>query len=333
MKKVQYEAIADFAFLQQGEHNMRKSLSIKLITMAPFIKNNTAIIEMIQTILSFLEPCAAKYLDCQEVFTQPPLPFSFIVKYNNAAMKLINEKALSGEIRAYGIQDCDRIGKERRNKQPYVKMYINYKTVPDFKYALGCSIAMEFSQDVAKILFENNIIGIVEKMAQIIEADYGWINYDEYGGTGLFTDLITLTDKKEYPAEYELTGKIPSISWWTLLSKQHFSILGGKDSIMKQAPCYAIRDLSTDQYDALVLQITDKPENMNDNHYSSMRNYLLPVVPTVNKYALALEIFKNKIPRNRLRLNSTSEEYSEAEELLKLGPDALREKAKDQALH
>lgn len=312
---------------------MPKSLSIKLITMAPFLKNNTAVIETIQTILSFLEPCSAKYLDCQEAFTQPPLPFSFIVKYNDAAMKLINEKALSGEIRSYGVQDCDRIGKERRDRKPFVKMYINCKSVPDFKYALGCSIAMEFSQDVAKILFENNIIGIVEKMAQVITADYGWINYDEYGSSSIYTDLITLTDKKDYPAEYELTGKIPSISWWTLLSKQHFPILGGKESIMKQAPCYAIRDLSTDQYDALALQITDKPENMNDSHYSSMRNYLLPVVPKVNKYALALEIFKNKITRNRLKLNSTSEEYSEAEELLKLGPDELREKAKDQTLH
>lgn len=306
---------------------MTDRIRIELISMTPFTDRNPAVTAGIRRILSVLESRPGRYLDCQTAWAHPSLPYPFPVKYNEDAMNLIDEKVASGETQLYGVQDVDLVEKGRRWKQAFVNIRVCVRHLKVNCADLGYSVSMTFSREVGEILLENGLAGMTEDLARTIRADYGWIDCDGYTNTNIYTDLVSLGDRAEVPSGYNLAGRIPSLSWWTLLSRQHLERLGGRETVAAQAPCHAVRDISADGYEALALQMTEDPFGEKESVYPALRRYLLPVIPPVNRYALAFEIHCGRIPEARLRMNATEQEYADALGLKDLDPRELRRKA------
>ena len=306
---------------------MTDRIRIELISMTPFTDRNPAVTAGIRRILSVLESRPGRYLDCQSVWAEPALPYPYPVKYNEDAMNLIDEKVASGETRLYAVHDADLAAKGQRWKQAYVNIRVCVRHLPVNCADLGYGVSMTFSREVGEILLENGLAEMTEDLARVIRADYGWIDCDGYTQTNIYTDLTCLGDQAEVPSGYDLTGRIPSLSWWTLLSRQHLERLGGREAVSVQAPCHAVRDISGDGYEALALQMTEGPFGEKDSVYPALRRYLLPVIPPVNRYALALRIRSGKIPEARLRMNTTEQEYADAQVLKDIDPRELCRKA------
>lgn len=316
---------------------MNHNLSITLISRFSFEQTNHLVVGLIRRILSVLETRDEKYLECHAVsFTDAQFARQGI-KYNDASMDHIIEHTQSGEISLYGIADWDIIRKGQLFKQAYVNIRVRCNPQYTNNSEIGSSVHMVFNAEVAEILFENDIGSIIGEMAKAVSADYGWI--DGYGFTlfSPFSVLFCLADPKEYPCEYDMTGRVPCISWWTMLSREHLSILGGKEAVIREAPCFAVHDLSEDGYEALALQPTEKPEEMRDSDYLRLREYLKPLIPPVNRYMLAKELKKIQKDKQKIRdgyleqiqLNATEEELAEAEKLTELSFPELNEKAKE----
>ena len=310
-----------------AKRKRKYGLSFNLVCMKPFAEQNTRVVELIQEMISFLEPYGDKYLECPEAWARPQL-FNKPIKYNDAAMQLIATKVQAGEIEAYGIRDFGVI-----LKQPYVHIDVRIRLNDALKeHAIGYSVSMCFHPELNTILADNHPERIMEEMARAIHADYGCVD-----SFGLSQHGITSADMMRIAYGYntqiekeELPGKIPYISWWTLLNKQHIEKLGGKEAVMKNAPCFAVKDLSTDGYEALALQLTERPEEMKAEHYRPLREYLNPLVPPVNIYSVA-RLLKDpgsgqKIPDERLELNVTEEALAEAKKYVELSYEELDEK-------
>ncbi len=302
-------------------------MSFNLTCMKPFAEQNTRVVELIQEILSFLEPYSDKCLECQEAWMWPKLS-GYPIKYNDAAMQLIAAKVQAGEIEAYGIRDFGLAWKSK-----YVDIDVRIR-LNDFlkENAHGYSVTMSFRPELNTILADNHCERIMEEMARAIHADYGCV--DSFGlaqGGVANADIMRIAyGYNTKIAKEDQPGIIPYISWWTLLNKQHIEKLGGKEAVMKNAPCFAVKDLSTEGYEALALQLTERPEKMKAEHYRPLREYLNPLAPPVNKYSVA-RLLKDpgsgqKIPDERLKLNVTEEEFAEAEKYVELSYEELKEK-------
>ena len=310
-----------------GKRKRKYGLSFNLTCMEPFAQQNTRVVELIQEMIGFLEPYGDKYLECPEAWAWPQLS-GYPIKYNDAAMQLIAAKAQAGEIEAYGIRDFGLAWKSK-----YVDIDVRIR-LNDFlkENAHGYSVTMSFRPELNTILADNHCERIMEEMARAIHADYGCVD-----SFGLSQHGITSADMMRIAYGYntqiekeELPGKIPYISWWTLLNKQHIEKLGGKETVMRNAPCFAVKDLSTDGYEALALQLTERPEEMKAENYRPLREYLNPLAPPANKYSVA-RLLKDpgsgqKIPDERLKLNVTEEELAEAEKYVELSYPELDEK-------
>ena len=314
-----------------GKRKRKYGLAFNLTCMKPFTEQNTRVIELIREMISFLEPYGDKYLECPEAWTLPRM-FGKPIKYNDSAMQLIATKVQSGEIEAYGIRDFGAAW-----KQPYVHIDVRIR-LNDFlkEHAIGYSVSMRFRPELNTILADNHPEKIMEKMARTIHADYGCADsfgLSQSGITG--SDMMRIAYGYNTQIEKEaLPGKIPYISWWTLLNKQHIEKLGGKEAVMKNAPCFAVKELSTDGYEALALQLTERPEEMKAENYRPLREYLNPLAPPANIYSIA-RLLKDsgngqKIPDERLKLNVTEEELAEAEKYVELTYPELDEKIIEQ---
>ena len=310
-----------------AKRKRKYGLSFNLTCMKPFAEQNTRVVELIQEMLSFLEPYGDKCLECQEAWMWPQLS-GYPIKYNDSAMQLITAKVQAGEIEAYGIRDFGLAWKMK-----YVDIDVRIRLNDYLKeHAHGYSVSMLFHPELNIILADNHPERIMEEMARAIHADYGCVD-----SFGLSQHGITSADMMRIAYGYntqiekeELPGKIPYISWWTLLNRQHIEKLGGKEAVMKNAPCFVVKDLSTDGYEALALQLTERPEEMKAEHYRPLREYLNPLAPLANKYAVAC-LLKDpgsgqKIPDERLKLNVTEEELAEAEKYVELSYEELKEK-------
>ena len=310
-----------------GKKKRKYGLAFNLTCMEPFAAQNTKVIELIQEMISFLEPYGDQYLECPEAWAWPQLSGKPI-KYNDAAMQFIAMKVQSGEIDAYGVRDFGLAWKMK-----YVDIGVQIRLSDSLKeHALGYAVSMHFHPKLNMILADNHPERIMEELAQIIHADYGCVD-----SFGLAQRGITNSDMMRIAYSYnvdverdELPGKIPYISWWTLLNKQHIEKLGGKEAVMKNAPCFAVKDLSMDGYEAMALQLTERPEKMKPGNYLPLREYLSPLAPPVNKYSVA-RILKDpgngrKIPDERLKLNVTEEEFAEAEKYVELSYEELDER-------
>lgn len=307
---------------------MYDKLTIELVSTRPFVYNNSKVIDLIQKILAVLEPYD-EYMDCQEAWAHPRLHPQKMVKYNNAAMNLISEKVSSEETIVYGVRDWDFVSKGNHGKQAYVNIGVGCQQT-NGSHEFGYRTSLVFHPETARILLDNGLVSIIGELVQAVSADYGCMDFHRFCSAGMMAaDLIRLAgiNLKSEPDEYNLTGLLPCLSWWTLLNKQHIAALGGKEAILEQAPCYAVHDLSTDQYEAMALQLTAEPEGMKKRDYTMLRNYLKPVIPPTNKYALTLLLKSRKIPLSRLKWNVSAEEIAEAEALTSLSSAELREKA------
>ena len=307
-----------------AKRKRKYGLSFNLICMKPFAEQNTRVVELIREMMSFLEPYG---LECPEAWMWPKL-FGYPIKYNDDAMRLIAAKVQTGEIEAYGIQDFGLAWKSK-----YVDIDVRIR-LNDFlkENAHGYSVTMCFRPELNTILADNHCERIMEEMARAIHADYGCV--DSFGlaqGGIMNADMMRIAyGYNTQISKEDLPGKIPYISWWTLLNKQHIEKLGGKEMVMKNAPCFAVKDLSTDGYEALALQLTERPEKMKAEHYRPLREYLDPLAPPANKYSVA-RLLKDpgsgqKIPDERLKLNVTEEELAEAEKYVELSYEELKEK-------
>ena len=197
-------------------------------------------------------------------------------------------------------------------------------------HEFGYGISMHFHPEIAEILYKNNIVGKIEELARAVSTEYGWIDFHGFDyGSSLWTSIMTVTKKVHFPEEHDLTGLIPCVAWWTLLSEQHISRLGGKEAVIRQAPCYAVHDLSTGTSELLGLQITSNPMGMDDNHFRIMYDYLKPVIPPVNVYSLAIQLKSGRIPESRLQLIATEEELKQARSLMTMPTKELSEKARE----
>ena len=312
---------------KMAKRKRKYGLSFNLICREPFAAQNTKVIELIREMISFLEPYGDKYLECPEAWSLPHL-FSHPIKYNDSAMQLIAQKVQAGEIEVYGVRDFGLAWKMK-----YVDIDVRIR-LNDFlkEHALGYSVSMCFHPELNMIMADNHPERIMEELARTIHADYGWV--DSFGlaqRSIMYADMMRIA--YGYNTEFEraeLPGIIPCISWWTLLNKQHIEKLGGKEAVMKNAPCFAVKDLSTDGYEAVALQLTGRPEEMKPGHYLPLREYLSPLAPPVNKYSVA-RLLKDpgsgmKIPDERLKLNVTEEEFAEAEKYVELSYRELDEK-------
>lgn len=306
---------------------MYNRLNINLTTMTPPAGLAERIIDSIQDILDELKPFSKEYLDCQEAWTIPHLPYPYPVKYNDDAMKLIAEKVSSGEARIFGVSDWDNVEKGKKGKETFVCIRVlckKHSTTHEFGY----SISMHFHPEIAEILYKHGIVSKIEELARMVSAEYGWIDFNGFDfGSSLWTNIMTVTKQVHFPEEHDLTGLIPCVAWWMLLSEQHISRLGGKDAVIRQAPCYAVHDLSTGDSELLGLQITSDPADMDDSHYRNMYDYLKPVIPPVNVYALAVQLKGCRIPESQFQLIATEEELKNARSLLALPTKELSEKA------
>ena len=299
-------------------------MSFNLVCMKPFAEQNTRVVELIREMMSFLEPYG---LECPEAWMWPKL-FGYPIKYNDDAMQLIAAKVQAGEIEAYGIRDFGVVWKRK-----YVDIDVRIR-LNDFlkEHAHGYTVSMRFHPELNMILADNHPERIMEEMARVIHAEYGCV--DSFGlaqGGIMYADMMRIAyGFNTQISKGELPDKIPYISWWTLLNRQHIEKLGGKEAIMKNAPCFAVKDLSTEGYEALALQLTERPEEMKAEHYRPLREYLNPLAPPVNKYTVA-RLLKDpgsgqKIPDERLKLNVTEEELAEAEKYVELSYEELKEK-------
>ena len=309
------------------EKRMFSQLNINLTTMTPLAGLAKRIIDSIRSILDELKPFSQEYLDCQEAWTIPHLPFPYPVKYNDDAMKLIAEKVLTGKARVFGVSDWDAVGKGKNGKTAFIRIRVLCERVPT-THEFGYSISMHFHPEISEILYKHGIVSKIEELACAVSAEYGWIDFHGFDfGSSLWTNIMTVTKRVHFPEEHDLTGLIPCVAWWTLLSEQHISRLGGKDAVIRQAPCYAVHDLSTGDSELLGLQITSNPTDMDDSHYRTMYDYLKPVIPPVNVYALAVQLKGCRIPGNQFQLIATEEELEQARSLLALPTKELSEKA------
>ena len=308
---------------------MLNQLNINLMAMTPLSGLTERIIQSVQEILDDLKPFSQEYLDCQEAWTIPHLPFPYPVKYNDDAMKLIAEKVSSGEARIWGVSDWDIVGKGEKGQKAFVSIRVLCEKHPT-THEFGYGISMHFHPEIAEILYKNNIVGKIEELARAVSAEYGWIDFHGFDyGSSLWTSIMTVTKKVHFPEEPDLTGLIPCVAWWTLLSEQHISRLGGKEAVIRQAPCYAVHDLSTGTSELLGLQITSNPMGMDDNHFRIMYDYLKPVIPPVNVYSLAIQLKSGRIPESRLQLIATEEELKQARSLMTMPTKELSEKARE----
>lgn len=308
---------------------MLNQLNINLMAMTPLSGLTERIIQSVQEILDDLKPFSQEYLDCQEAWTIPHLPFPYPVKYNDDAMKLIAEKVSSEEARIWGVSDWDIVGKGKKGQKAFVSIRVLCEKHPT-THEFGYGISMHFHPEIAEILYKNNIVGKIEELARAVSAEYGWIDFHGFDyGSSLWTSIMTVTKKVHFPEEHDLTGLIPCVAWWTLLSEQHISRLGGKEAVIRQAPCYAVHDLSTGTSELLGLQITSNPMGMDDNHFRIMYDYLKPVIPPVNVYSLAIQLKSGRIPESRLQLIATEEELKQARSLMTMPTKELSEKARE----
>ena len=313
---------------------MRKrkyGLAFNLMCTKPFTEQNTRVEELIQEMIGFLEPYGDKYLECPEAWMMPHL-FRKPIKYNDSAMQLIAEKVQSGEINMYGIRDFGVVWKQKY-VDITVRINVVYDNVP--RLDVGHDVSMRFHPELNGILADNHAERIMEEMARTIHADYGCV--DSFGLAQhdiMGSDMMRIAYKYNWEmANKELPGELPFISWWTLLNREHIEKLGGKESVMKNAPCFAVKDLSTDGYEALALQLTERPEEKKACNYLPLREYLNPLAPPVNKYSVACLLKDSgsgmKIPDERLKLNVTEAEFAEAGQYVELPYKELDEKVKE----
>ena len=63
-----------------AKRKRKYGLSFNLTCMEPFAEQNTRVVELIQEMISFLEPYGDKYLECPEAWARPQL-FNKPIKY------------------------------------------------------------------------------------------------------------------------------------------------------------------------------------------------------------------------------------------------------------
>ena len=307
---------------------LSKTFIVNLVSQTSFAQKNASVIHLLQKLMDILKD-DKKIMDCQKVWSLPSLPFNFMVKYNADAIKFVEEYVASGKSGLYGISDWNIVQKERKGKTAYIDTRIKCSDAGAGKHDYGYSISLIFQSDVARKLMQGGMEKIVEEMAQVISADIGRIDYTAYylGGGIISSESIAIAAKWIYPDDIDLTGLIPGASWWTLLSAQHFSKLGGKEEIMKRAPCFAVHDISTGTYEALALQLSPDPFDTREDDYAILRQYLRPVLPPVNIYSLAFELNVGNIPLSRIKQLVTDEELAQAESLRSISNPELRSKS------
>lgn len=111
------------------------------------------------------------------------------------------------------------------------------------------------------------------------------------GATGYLTvDVGTWRDSDISPYEAtasinyvkvhrELHLKVRGYYWGNLLSRGHLERLGGLETVIREAPCYLVRDLSSGEEPRAYLQLTPKMEDTPLEALRALRDYLKPLLP------------------------------------------------------
>lgn len=307
---------------------MSKTLIINLVANEPFIQKNHQVIQLVQQILGIIEQQRPEVLEQQMVWTLPHLPFPFMVQYNEDAMAFVDDYTANEKAGLYGIHDWNIVRKGRKGIDPFVNIRIRCSDQlrnHDYKY----NISMKFHREIASLLLAEHLTDYIEQIAQTLSADIGRIDYTDYdyGGGLIYTESMCIGPQREFPDDYDLTGLIPGVFWWTLLTERHLEKLGGIDEVKRTAPCYEARDIGSGQYQALALQLSPNPLTVKEEEYAALRLYLRPILPPVNPYALAFQLKRKVIPLSRIRQLVTEEEFKTAEPLTALSFNELSDNA------
>ena len=308
---------------------MRKTFIINLVSNEPFIQKNHQVVQLVQQILGIIKQQRPEVLEQQMVWTMPHLPFPFEVKYNEDAIAFVDDYIANEKADLYGIQDWNIVRKGRKGIEPFMNIRIQCAHLwqtHEYKY----SVSMKFHHEIARLLLAEHLADYIEKIAQTISADIGRIDYTDYyyGGGLTYTESMCIGPQREFPDDYDLTGLIPGVFWWTLLTERHLERLGGIDYVKRTAPCYEARDISIGQYQALALQLSPNPLTVEEEEYAALRLYLRPILPRVNPYALAFQLKRKVIPLSRICQLVTEDELKKAEPLTTLSFNELRDNAR-----
>ncbi|MGC9025825.1 MAG: hypothetical protein ACP5NB_13525 [Chloroflexia bacterium] len=80
-------------------------------------------------------------------------------------------------------------------------------------------------------------------------------------------------------AEYHFRSKVRGYYWGNFLSREHIERLGGLEAVLREAPCYLVRDLSDGEDWRAYLQLTAKMEDVPEEALRALRDYLRPLLP------------------------------------------------------
>jgi len=188
-------------------------------------------------------------------------------------IKKFNELVLNNDLinLRFSVFDTTRPGMMEPH-QELAKIYIHNYDIS----SIELSVKDWYINDARKQQFQNLFIDLLFKVCKKIEVVTGYITHD------LLIPGFTTTPHERHSigrfgqySEKDYIDHFRGYFWGNLLSERHIQTLGGLGSIVHNAPCYQVKEISRQN---VYLQLTESVFEFSDRELSNLKEYFRPIL-------------------------------------------------------